>query len=79
MYSPRAAQQSALRTLSKFGKSSGHKMQASDRLPRIKNKLIEFKNLILDLKTFSLDGPSKSIEKIRHENMSKSGKKYKQT
>ena len=26
--------------------------------------MIEFKNLILDLKTFSLEGPSKSIEKI---------------
>ena len=38
--------------------------QVENISPRIKNKLIEFKNLILDLKTFSLDGPSKSIEKI---------------
>ena len=43
-------------------------MQEIDQIenisPRIKNKLIEFKNLILDLKTFSLEGPSKSIEKV---------------
>ena len=38
--------------------------QVENISPRIKNKLIEFKNLILDLKTFSLEGPSKSIEKI---------------
>ena len=54
--------------LNETGKSISEALESIEEIknisPRIKGSLSEFKNLITDLKSYSLQGPSKTIQKV---------------